>query len=107
MLMLIKSRFLNIGVDVSYLFEPMYMSLMVNRIIESIDMDVKMLKRNHQQTKEHFVNQHRSVDVEQVGIKIKLSEKAFNEIYEKKFSDPDDKKFVKIKDASEWLHNNV
>jgi len=48
MLMLIKSRLINIGVDVSYLFEPMYMSLMVNRIIESIDMDVKMVKRNHE-----------------------------------------------------------
>ena len=47
MMMLIKSRIINIGVDVSYLFEPLYMSLIVNRIIESIDMDVNQTKKTH------------------------------------------------------------
>ena len=41
MLMLVKSRLMNIGVDVSYLFEPRYMALMLNRIVDSIPMDVQ------------------------------------------------------------------
>ena len=48
-----------------------------------------------------------SVDVEKVGIKIKLDEAAFNHIYDKKFVDETDKNFVSPGRATKWLFECV
>ena len=70
LLLLAKSRCMNIGVDVSYQFEPEYMSRMANLIIQNIDLDVKMVKRNGVRTRKFYVDQIRTVTVEGVEIKI-------------------------------------
>ena len=46
-ILLIKSRFVTVGIDSSYQFEPVYMQKMANMIAENIDLDITMAKRNY------------------------------------------------------------
>jgi len=72
LVMLAKSRFVNISVDCSYQFEPEYMSMMANLIIENIDMDIEMNKRTSEKTRKYWVDKIRIVNVEGVELKIAL-----------------------------------
>ena len=63
MTLIIKSRFVNIGVDVSYQFEPTYLSYMVNKIIEHIDVDPKFKKRSMEKTKDMWIKKMNHVQV--------------------------------------------
>ena len=104
LLLLLKSRCMNIAVDVSYQFEPEYLSRMANLIIDNIDMDVHMTKRDGTseiemqkqvaKTRNHYVDKPRAVTVEGVEIKICLSGEAYDAIFDKKFLDADNKVFI-------------
>ena len=77
MTLLIKSRFFNIGSDISYQFEPDYMSHMVNKIISNVDFDVKEKKRSHMETRARLIDRINYVDIGGVDLKIKLNAEAF------------------------------
>ena len=73
---------MNIGIDVSYQFEPEYMSRMANLIIDNIDMDVNMVKREGVLTRMHYVEKIRSVIVEGVEIKFCLDGPTYDAIFD-------------------------
>ena len=54
---------MNIGVDVSYQFEPTYLSYMVNKIIEHIDVDPQFKKRTIEKTKEIWTKKVNTIEV--------------------------------------------
>lgn len=73
-ILVIKSRFYNIGQDVLHQFEPTYMSYMINKIIDKTDMDVKCKSRTFEHTKHHLANKKYVVLIEGVEVTIKLTE---------------------------------
>ena len=67
LIMLIKSRFTNIGNDVSYQFDPEYMAMMANYIIDNIDMDINCTKgHTPAEMKKYWVDKIRIVNIEGV-----------------------------------------
>lgn len=63
-LLLIKSRFTSIGTDQTDKFDPLYMSLMINKIADSIKFDLHQTKRSFNQTKKYYVNKFKKLKVE-------------------------------------------
>lgn len=107
--LIIKSRFVKIGVDSTYQFEPPYLTLMVNKIISHLDLDMDMRKRTFEATKNYYVNKMRRIYVENVHIKIMLSEVAYEKIFEKRFlsESGDDVHYVTIDEAPQWFEDNI
>ena len=83
-LYMIKSRCILVGINPSKQFDPIYMSLMANKICESINLDHMELQRTKKQTRNRFVNKVRSVDVFYKKIFIKLNKTDFEMIWDKK-----------------------
>ena len=80
--MLTKSRFVNIGVDCSYQFEPEYMSMMANYIIDHIDMDIEMEKRTNEKTRKYWVDKVRVVNVEGVELKLNIDGDSYDRFFD-------------------------
>jgi len=72
-ILLIKSKFVTIGIDSSYQFEPAYMSYLANRIVYNINFDMKMNIRSYDETEKYYVDKVRKIPVDGTTIKIKLS----------------------------------
>ena len=68
LILIVKSRCFNIGNDVSYQFEPTYMSYMVNQIIDKIDMDVKQVKRTAKKTKKMYMKKCQEVEIYSIDL---------------------------------------
>ena len=49
-ILLIKSRFMTVGQDSSYQFEPVYMQKMANLIAQEVNVDIHMEKRNYDES---------------------------------------------------------
>ena len=80
-LLMMKSRFINIGIDNSYQFEPIYMSYMVNRIINHIEFGFK--KSDGMTMQEYQTNVPTQipsrVTVNSTKLRLCLSKEAYNE----------------------------
>ena len=60
----IKSRFKLVGVDCSHQFEPLYLSKLANKIIESMNLENKILFKSYDALKRFYCDQIRPVKVE-------------------------------------------
>tara|TARA_B110000285_G_scaffold149011_1_gene166330 strand:- start:1029 stop:2306 length:1278 start_codon:yes stop_codon:yes gene_type:complete len=89
---MIKSRFSKVGIDNSNQFEPMRLSLVVKQIVHQIR---KNIEAEPKDAKKRYVDNEKRILVENIQLKIKLSERAFDEIKSNKEIDP--------KDAPNWL----
>ena len=94
---------MNIGVDVSYQFEPEYMSMLANSIIDKIDMDVELIKRSATKTKKMFIKKTRAVIVHGVSINMSLNDYWYDRIFDQKFLDQTNKKFLKPEEAQDFV----
>lgn len=107
MTLIVKSRFVNIGVDVSYQFDPTYMSYMVNKIIQHIDVDPHFKKRSMEKTKKLWTKKINTIYVAGVIIKVKLRERTYDSIFSTKFLTPKNQNFISPKDSQQWLTQNI
>ena len=80
-LLLIKGRFWNIGIDNSKQFEPVYMSMLADKIISYIDFDMNQYKRTFMKTEKYYIDKVRIVYVNGMPIKIKLNREVFDKIF--------------------------
>ena len=107
LIMLTKSRFVNIGVDCSYQFEPEYMSMMANYIIDHIDMDIEMEKRTNEKTRKYWVDKVRVVNVEGVELKLNIDGDSYDRFFDQKFLDSSNKKFLKPEESTDWVKEHI
>ena len=101
LLLLIKSRFTSIGTEQTDKFDPLYMSLMINKIAESIEFDLDQDHRTFDQTKKFYVNQRRKLRVENTTIKIQITEAGWEEIFMSKVLN--EKFLILPENAPRWI----
>ena len=59
------------------------MSIIANRIAKKINLDVHMKQHSYAETKKFWVNKIRKIEVSSTPIKIKLTEEAYNNLFER------------------------
>jgi len=72
---------MNIGVDVSYQFEPVYMSYMANTLIDYFEMDLNVNQHSLEDNKKRYTKKPVDVDLFGVQIKVKLTETEYERIF--------------------------
>ena len=78
LIVLAKSRCMSVGIDQKAQFEPFYLSLMVRRIVDSINFDLLQVKYSHERTKNHWVDKVRPLDVCGITLRLKFNEKDYD-----------------------------
>ena len=78
-----KSRFFTVGNDNSDQFEPLKMSFMVKKIINSIDLTAC------KDPEDFFVGKERVIMVEGINLKISLTKEGFDDIKNKNLVKPE------------------
>ena len=102
-ILMIKSRFGNIGFDNSLSFDSKYMARMANRIIhafkwdysEYVGKDIEVVKRK----------EHSHLKINSLKLMLKWNPEDYK--YAKKQSFMLDQDIVKPDDAADWIKNNV
>ena len=83
-ILLVKSRFIKIGIDQSKQFEPLYMSFLANYIIEYLFLQDQLQDKTVTELKRKYCFSKRlSVDIEGASIFVCFTEKTFDYIIEK------------------------
>jgi len=103
MLLMAKSRCLRIGIDQQKQFEPIYLSKMINKIVENIPFDLLQVKRTHARTKKRLVNRVKIVNVEGVYLKLKLDEPTYDKMFKRLVLGEKDK--IRPEESVEWIEN--
>lgn len=102
-ILMIKSRFINVGVDQSSQFEPFMMSQMANRIIKNIKFDFEKTNLCKKKLMRDSVNN--TVYVSGVWLRINLTEHDFREARDYiKIGEND---VVKPEAADKWVFENL
>ena len=83
-MIMIVSRFTQVGIDNSKQFESEYMCKMANRICDSFDFKMKN-KQLKDKSETYYVNQERKVDVNGLDIIVKINKEDFEDMFKKKF----------------------
>ena len=74
-ILLIKSRFKNIGIDSTKQFKPIYMKYLANKIAKNIDLCLSHHPKNY------YVNKIRKISVSGTIVKIKLTGESYNLLF--------------------------
>ena len=104
-ILILKSRFLQVGIDQSLQFEEVYMSKLIQRIIENMDFDLLQEKRSHAATKKLFTKYKNKVEVNSVNIIVKMTEAGFNRVFENLILG--NKEVVPPAEAHSWVLENL
>ena len=98
-ILMMKSRCMNVGVDHSYQFEPIMMARIANRIIKNI----KFTNRDRSMAK--LTKKVNLVLIDGVIIKVKMTEEDFDEAYDGYIEGKKD--IVSPEKADKWILDNV
>ena len=99
-----KSKFIKVGVDQTQQFEPIYLSKMINKIVNSMDFDLLQEERSFCKTKQKYTRT-RNVQVDGVSIKCKMTEEAFTKAFNKTVLG--ELEIIPPNEARFWLQENV
>lgn len=105
LLMLIKSRFMTVGIDQKDQFNPFYMSLMINRICEEIDFDLLQTKRTFRETRNFYVGKRVKIRVYKVNLNLLITEEGWRQIFENKVTN--ETYLVPPEDSQRWIQENI
>jgi hypothetical protein len=86
MLMLVKSRFIFMGKSTINNFEPIFMSFMGNKIIDSMNLDLFQLRKSKHKTMQRWTSRPKPVQVFSKKVYIHLTKKDFKLIWSRKLS---------------------
>jgi len=95
LLLMIKSRFVNIGHDNSDQFESLRISIIINKAIYKAIQDDEKRFHSKKSMEKYYIDKERIILTEQVPLKVFLSEKDFKMVM--------DNKPVPQDEADEWL----
>ena len=104
-ILILKSRLLRVGIDQSMQFEEVYMSKLIQRIIENMDFDLLQERRSHAATKKLFTKYKNKVLVNSVNIIVKMTDEGFNQIFENLILE--NKELVPPDEAHYWVLENL
>ena len=99
-----RSRFMKSGIDNSEQFEDVYMSYLVNKIIQA--MVFKGKKYNKKFNASNFIDKQRSIEIQAIDIKVKLSAADFNHI-KQKIDEKEMLNFVDEHDSITWIQRCI
>ena len=105
-LLMLKSRCIKVGIDSSKQFESQYMSYLVNKIITSFIAQQEKIGPNAIYRKNKFVDHERTVEVEDVQIKIHLSEENYMN-FVTKYQFGEMKSFIEERHAIKWIEDTI
>ena len=107
MILMIKSRCVNIGIDNSTQFNPVYLSHMVNRIIKNIEFNFEDSKSNFKKNKQFFTSKETLsfIEIEGICLYLNLTSEDYDEAREGILLD--EETIVPPEKAGEWLGRNV
>ena len=80
-ILLFKSRCIQVGCDQKQQFEPLYLAKMINRIVSKFDFDLLKEKRTYEQTKVHMTKRRFRTEIEGVDIWCKLNEEVYDSLF--------------------------
>ena len=103
-ILMLKQNFKNIGIDNTDQFDDTYMSYLANMIVRS--MVFKGDKINPKFISRNYVGKRRTVEVDQVTLKVRLTLKDFD-IIKEKVDNQEKLNFVEVIDSQEWIKNNL
>ena len=101
-----KSRILRVGIDNSYQYEPLYVSKLANKLVQAINFDLDEVHKSKERTKRYYTKKQRSLRVEGVLIKVKLTPEDFDDAYLKAYYG-ETENFVEPEKATAWVTRNV
>lgn len=105
-ILMIKSRFMNIGIDNSAQFDPVYMSHMVNRIIRHMEFDWEIRGMSKARNKKLFTSKKESfVELEGVKLLVNLTEADYEEARDGVLMQ--DLVIVTPERAADWMRRNI
>lgn len=104
-ILLAKSRCSKIGTDQQAQFSQFYMSKMIQRITEAMNIDMFQAKKTHEQTKKFYTEKSCNVEIEAIKIRVLLRERDYDDLFTAIVLK--DKPYVKPYQAAAWLKNNV
>lgn len=70
-------------------------------------MDVAMVRRSPSKTKNIFIDKIKTVIYEGVQIKVRLNEYWYDKIFNQKFLDDKNKKFITADEANDFVKNHI
>ena len=106
-ILMVKSRFHKIGVDQGYQFCPPYLCLMANKIINNMYEDFKFGYKSKNFIQNKYVGITKSILVFGQPIDIKLNEKFFDIIYDRKVEHENMKQILTELEAIEFIKTQI
>jgi len=104
-LLLCKARvFLSVSIDNAFQFEPKQMLAMATRLIDCVDFDFMLKKRNKARTRRFFVNRVRTFETDGVRLKILLNEEDYDKLYERVFHRQE---YMTVDEVASWVQRCI